>query len=546
MTGRPLSRRSFLSIGAMASLATVLDFGRIEALAARMGPKADYPAVIIGAGLGGLCCGALLAKEGIPVTVVEKHDIPGGYATAFERAGGKFRFEVSLEGTAIKEGNAGQMLRHLGIWDRLQWVALPEVFRVRAGDKDILFPQRDPNAFVRELEKAFPEEAAGLGSFVEEILGIYEETHAYGGRSKFLKTVLKPIFPLEFRRLWSVRNKTLADLLDAHVKDLKAKEVLSAMWPYYGLPPSRLSAFYYAVATGGYLRHGSYYIRDRSQALSDALVEVIEGSGGKVLLATEASRIVMKQGAVSGVYTVRGDVIPARVVVSNASALHTLRDMLPPDAAPQDYLKKLSSYRPSISCFIVWLGLNRDLGGVVPWYNTGVGSGLGAERDYLNAIRGEVETCSFGVTLYDTLYQGYSRPGTSTLKIICLSGYESWRRFEGDYRAGNKVAYQKEKDRWTDILIRRTEENLVPGLRSMIEVKEAGTPLTCWRYTGNTEGAIYGFEQSLDNAFMTRIDNRTPVKGLYLASAWGNPGGGYGGVFRAGQQAFEQIMEDWS
>jgi phytoene dehydrogenase-like protein len=45
---------------------------------------------------------------------------------------------------------------------------------------------------------------------------------------------------------------------------------------------------------------------------------------------------------------------------------------------------------------------------------------------------------------------------------------------------------------------------------------------------------------------MNRIDNRAPVKGLYLASAWGNPGGGYGGVLRAGELAFQQILEDWS
>jgi prolycopene isomerase len=115
-----------------------------------------------------------------------------------------------------------------------------------------------------------------------------------------------------------------------------------------------------------------------------------------------------------------------------------------------------------------------------------------------------------------------------------------------DHWAGNKTAYYKEKDRWTDILIRRTEDELIPGLQAMIEVKEAGTPLTCWRYTGNTEGAIYGFEQSMDNAFMNRIHNRTPVRGLYLASAWGNPGGGFGGVLRAGELTFEQIMEDWS
>lgn len=77
----------------------------------------------------------------------------------------------------------------------------------------------------------------------------------------------------------------------------------------------------------------------------------------------------------------------------------------------------------------------------------------------------------------------------------------------------------------------------------MIEVREAATPLTNWRYTGNTHGAIYGFEQSMENAFMNRIDNRTPIPGLYLAGAWGNPGGGFAGALRSGQMTFEQLCK---
>jgi prolycopene isomerase len=86
---------------------------------------------------------------------------------------------------------------------------------------------------------------------------------------------------------------------------------------------------------------------------------------------------------------------------------------------------------------------------------------------------------------------------------------------------------------------------VVPGLSSLIEVKETATPLTNWRYTGNTEGSIYGFEQSMENAYMTRISNETPIKGLYLAGAWGNPGGGYTGVLRSGQLTFDKLMESW-
>ena len=86
MFNQSVSRRSFLTISAMTAAALALDWSRVAADAAKMGPKSDYPTVIIGAGLGGLVCGAYLAKQGVPVTVVEQHSIAGGYATAFERA----------------------------------------------------------------------------------------------------------------------------------------------------------------------------------------------------------------------------------------------------------------------------------------------------------------------------------------------------------------------------------------------------------------------------------------------------------------------------
>ena len=44
-------------------------------------------AVIIGGGLGGLFTGAILSKEGIKVTVIEKNAIIGGGLQSFNRFG---------------------------------------------------------------------------------------------------------------------------------------------------------------------------------------------------------------------------------------------------------------------------------------------------------------------------------------------------------------------------------------------------------------------------------------------------------------------------
>ncbi|MGD9138536.1 MAG: NAD(P)/FAD-dependent oxidoreductase, partial [Desulfobacterales bacterium] len=474
--------------------------------------------------------------------VVEQHSIPGGYATSFDRAGGKFSFEVSLHGTSIHNNGAARILNDIGVLEKIQLVELPEVYRLKTPKLDISVPQKDPEAYIALLAKHFPAEAEGIRGFVEEMIGITEEVDTLSRKKgKFFKL----LFPLQYPKMWNVRNKTLADLIDDFVKNPELQHVLAALWGYYGLPPSQLSGFYYANATGGYLKNGSYYIKNRSQDLSNAIAEVIEDHGGTIRYDTRAQKILVENGSVKGVVLDGGETLAARAVVSNASAPATFREMISADEIPSDYNKKIDGYKPSISSFIVWLGLNQDLSGKIKSFSTHVSSGQGAEADYRLSLQGGIEKQSYGVCIYDNIFKGYSSRGTSTLQLLALGGYEPWRKFEADYRAGNKVDYYKEKARWMEILIRRAEKEVIPGLSGMIEVKEAATPLTNWRYTGNTAGAIYGFEQSMDNAYMNRIKNKTPINGLYLASAWGDPGGGYAGVYRGGQSAFLALMKDW-
>jgi phytoene dehydrogenase-like protein len=539
------SRREFIAAAGMGAAALTLNTARWSAYAADIGPREDYPVVVIGAGLGGLTAAAYLARAGFPVTVVEQHSGPGGYASAFERDGGKFRFDVSLHGTAIHNNTPAKILKELGILDQLELVPLPDTYRIKTTTGDVVVPQGDPQAYIERLSERFPEEAAGIAGFVNEMLAIHDETETYGHKSDTLKRWTKVFFPMLYPRMWKVRRQTLADLLADHVTEPEVRSALAFLWGYYGLPPEKLSAFYYAIATAGYLKNGSFYIKDRSQRLSDLLAEAIVAAGGVIVYDTAAEKIQLEDQAVSAVVLSDGRTLPARAVVSNASAPALFNEMLPKGSLPTAYLEKLRSYRPSISCFIVWLGIDRSLKDVLPGYSTRVAAGQSPEESYAMALQGEIDQMPYNVCLYDNLYEGYSTPGTATLQLFVLSGYEPWRRFAADYRKGQKTAYTAEKKRWADTLIQRTEADLLPGLSKMIAVREAATPLTNWRFTGNTEGAIYGYEQSMQNAFMNRIDNQTPIKGLYLAGAWGEPGGGFTGVLRSGRLTFEQMMRAW-
>ncbi|MCK5837267.1 MAG: hypothetical protein KAH09_08380, partial [Desulfobacula sp.] len=145
-----------------------------------------------------------------------------------------------------------------------------------------------------------------------------------------------------------------------------------------------------------------------------------------------------------------------------------------------------------------------------------------------------------GITIYNNLFKDYSVPGKSTLSIMCLSDFAPWKKFEEDYFNDQKEAYNKEKERIAQSFIQRVEQRLIPGLSDSIEVMEIGTPLTNIFYTQNPEGAIYGFDRD-----MSHLKTRTPIKGLYLASAWSH-GGGYTPVMMAGRETATLVLKDFN
>jgi phytoene dehydrogenase-like protein len=519
--------------------ATGTNWSRTEALAAKIESKSEYPVVVIGAGLGGLTAAAYFVKNGFPVTVMEQHNVPGGYATSFDRAAGNFTFEVSLHATS----GITRFLEECGVKDKVELVSLPDIMRVITPDYDLIFPQKDPERIIHMLSEKFPEEVKGIRGFFNHLNNVVQEA-----RRPFCERSIpaKIFYWFTHPTIWSMRNQNFAQLLDNYVKDSKLKAILSCYWGYYLLPPSRLSSFIYALATAGYIYWGAEYIKNRSQDLSYALVDLVERKGGRVLLKTEVESILIKDRKVVGVRTSDGATHAARVVISNANAPATFEKMLPSGAVPNGYLAKLGTYRPSLSSFIVWLGLNQELRNKIKGYHIFVTDGYNSEADFEACLAAEASKAAFYVTMYDNAFPEYSKPGKSSISLYMPCGYSPWKRFEADYLSGNKDAYKKEKDRITDTLIDRTEARVIPGLKSMIEVMDAATPLTNMRYTKNPAGAIVGYEWSVDNAFINRIKNETPIRGLYLASAWGNPGGGYLPLMLGARSAFRNLVESWA
>ena len=504
-TSKMISRRNFLKILTLASSAAAIDWKIPGALAAQIQNKKDFPIVVIGSGLGGLVSAAYLSKFGFNVTVLEQHSIPGGYATSFDR--GDFTFDVSLHATVAEHAMPQMILSDLGLWAKLRVAYTPELRRIITNTFDVTLPAKDPEGVKKELSTIFPHEKKGIHTFYKEMEQVIAEL--WGGK-RLNPSIMDTLEPL-----------SLEQWMNRHVKDRDVKECMAIFSGYYGLPPEKINALFYAIATGEYLVHGGQYFKTRSQDLSDTLALGIESFNGIIHYNTEAETILFnKNKTIAGVKDAKGNTYPAKAVIANCPVPALINKLIPKEFLPHSFAAKARQRQASLSSFVVWLGLSSPV-------------------DHIKDYEIDLVDEGIGVTLYDNLFDGYSAPGKSTVSIMRLEPYEPWKKFEADYFNNKKEAYNKEKERIAAQFIKQVEKMLIPGLSSRIEEMEVGTPLTNVFFTGNTNGAIYGYDRNLPH-----LNTQTPVKGLYLASAWSH-GGGYTPVMMGGRDTAKLVLKDF-
>jgi prolycopene isomerase len=101
---------------------------------------------------------------------------------------------------------------------------------------------------------------------------------------------------------------------------------------------------------------------------------------------------------------------------------------------------------------------------------------------------------------------------------------------------------QKVIDQLSQHLISRASV-LVPDLNKRILTKAEATPKTIEKWTGNLQGAAYGWAQIPGQSGIHRLQRTTPIPNLFLTGHWTSPGGGIAAVVASGELTAEAI---WS
>ena len=132
---------------------------------------ARYDVVVIGAGLGGLTAGAILARAGRKVLVIERSNSVGGAASSYKS--GDLFVEGSLHETSDPHDPRDpkhSVLTRAGVIDAVKWVPAGAFYEVRGGPIDPPFVMPDNFDAARlALTTRFPEACPGIHQILGEM-----------------------------------------------------------------------------------------------------------------------------------------------------------------------------------------------------------------------------------------------------------------------------------------------------------------------------------------------------------------------------------------
>ena len=486
--------------------------------------------IVVGAGIGGLTAGALLAKRGHQVTIFDQAIVPGGCASTFKRRG--FTFDVGATQVAGLEpgGIHHRIFEELAIEPPTATYCDPACAVFLPEETEPVKVWRDAEKWREERQKQFP----GSEPFWNLLNRLFEASWRFQGRD--------PVLPP--RSVWDVWQlvsavrpdtlitvpftlMTVADALKLYglYEDKRLKTFLDLQLKLYSQVGTDETALLYAATALAVSQapQGLFHLEGSMQVLSDRLLAGLEKYGGKLLMRHSVEQIHTESGKVTGV-TVRNPkgetwIEQADEVVANVTAQDLVR--LTDDKSLNNYQRRVEKLPQPSGAFVIYLGVKRE---AIP---TDCSPHL--QFLYEDGVIGENNSLFVSVSKPG---DGRAPDGQATLIASTFTDADLWWKDGQDYDR-IKQQYTEEAIARLNSYFDLTPENII--------YTEAATPRTFANYTAREKGIVGGLGQRIPTFGPFGFANRTPVKHLWLVGDSTHPGEGTAGVSYSALTVTRQI-----
>ena len=484
--------------------------------------------LVIGSGIGGLCCGALLARYGFAVTVCESHSIPGGAAHGFERGGFRFDSGPSLY-SGLSHRPSSNPLRHVldALDEDVDWVKydtwgvyLPEGWFLATigADQfcDVLQQLRGDAAVAewRQLQQVM--QPLGQGATALPPAALRLDWGLLLTTAPFLGRLLR--YGPSLNRL----RGPFSQILDSTVSDPFIRHWMDLLcFLLSGLPAKGTSAAEMAFMFAEWYRPGVQldYPVGGSAALVNALVRGLERYGGQLRLKAHVEEILVDNGRAVGVRLRDGKAISAsRAVIANISVWDML-NLLPKSVLPAKWLQRQRNTPTCDSFMHLHLGIDGD----------NLPTDLACHYIVVNNWEAGVSASQNVVliSIPSLLDPSLSPPDKHVIHVYTPGNepYSLWQGLESRSSAYAALKQQRSQVMWQAL------ERIIPDIRQRCELTLVGTPLTHARFLRRYQGS-YGPAIAAGDSFFP--GPKTPLPGLLCCGDSTFPGIGLPAVAASG------------
>ncbi|MDD5747716.1 MAG: NAD(P)/FAD-dependent oxidoreductase [Actinomycetota bacterium] len=506
-----------------------------------------FDAVIVGAGIGGLTCGALLAKNGYKVLIIERHEKPGGFVSHYERKGFLFQIPHLISGC----GDGGELRRVFDYLEMKQGFVRVEPYQCYIYPEHEIIVPSDMEAYKEKLKEQFQPQTREINRFFDAVRKVNQGLRTNLLRRPFgaalaLKLLAFPfIHPRSALEVMRTRN-TLENFLSRYINDDKLRTVLSTPWPWLGSPPWEASALRMitmmnAFSQGAFIPEGGF------ASLADELVKVFTGHGGSLLFNHEVTSINAEGGSVSEVETHPRAKFKTPIVVSDSDTKRTFLKLSQRENFTGAFLDRIDEIPLSISGFTIHLGVRKKLSedfsrGAIFFQPT-----YDEKKMFENVSKLDeypdphmLKWFIFAPSMYEP---GLAPEGKTCLDVVVPgTPYNFMKRWgvESGGKRGEK--YREVKERYAERVIESLKVAF-PQLVSDVEAYDASTPITFERHTMALDGCWFDSASTPRAYLLRRHGPATPLKGLYLTGSKSALGGGIHPSIMSGVLAADSIMK---
>ena len=456
--------------------------------------------VIIGGGLGGLFCGAILSKEGFHVTVLEKNATIGGGLQTFTRFGEVFDTGMHVVGGVQPGGNIWRICRYLGIADKMRVKEVDPDCADRlyfAEDQHYYTIAKGREAYVETLAKDFPQERENLRRYVDALFDLTEELDLF-----YLRPTRKGLYNHSDDFLMAAD-----DFIAKYISDKRLRSVVAYMNPLYGGRGGQTPAYVHAVISVLYINGASRFVGGSSH-FAHLLADVIREHGGEVVAGDAVTWLEVNNRKVAYVRTAKGRQYEADWYISDIHPC-TLLTLMDEHTFPKAFRDRMNEIPNSYSAFSLYIKM-KD--GRFPYINH---SEYYTQRydEIWNFCREEA-SWPMGFLL---MTPPEENQGSWSNKVLVTAPmhFDMVRRWENTTVGRRGSDYEQWKQARTDELLSQVEE-LHPGFREAIEAINASSPLTIRDFYGVKEGSICGFSKDCRNITLSQLPVVTKVSNLLL------------------------------